>query len=88
MSPDVRDRDKPVRPRSRTPDERDAEVKRRKETIKREVSTECFRRDSVETGTAALGGGAGLNGCRVRWGQHGTDGTVPLWLLGERGSEK
>ena len=39
MSPDVRDRDKPVRPRSRTPDERDAEVKRRKETIKREVST-------------------------------------------------
>ena len=39
MSPDVRDREKPVRPRSRTPDERDAESKRRKETIKREVST-------------------------------------------------
>ena len=38
MSPDVRDRDKPARPRSRTPDERDPEVKRRKETIKREVS--------------------------------------------------
>ena len=38
MSPDVREREKPVRPRSRTPDERDAEVKRRKETIKREVS--------------------------------------------------
>ncbi|XP_043247456.1 protein groucho-like isoform X4 [Amphibalanus amphitrite] len=36
MSPDVRDREKPVRPRSRTPDERDAEVKRRKENIKRE----------------------------------------------------
>ena len=59
MSPDVREREKPVRPRSRTPDERDAEVKRRKENIKREVSA-CWRSGGKGVWVVLVGGRAHL----------------------------